>query len=50
LTYAERCEKVVRRFFLVHGELPAQESLRKAMQQRNLRVEIPQRGEIVELS
>jgi metallo-beta-lactamase family protein len=49
LTYAEMCGKDVRRFFLVHGELPAQESLRKAMQQRNLRVDIPSRGEIVEL-
>jgi len=50
LTYAEKCGTDVRRFFLVHGELPAQESLRKAMQQRSLRVEIPERGETVELS
>ena len=30
LAYAEACGKGVRRFFLVHGELPAQESLRQS--------------------
>jgi hypothetical protein len=34
---------------LVHGELQAQESLRDAMKKRDLRAEIPERGDTVEL-
>ena len=49
LAYAEACGKDVRRFFLVHGELQAQDSLRDALQKRDLRVEIPERGESIEL-
>jgi metallo-beta-lactamase family protein len=49
LNYADACGAGVRRFFLVHGELQAQESLRDAMEKRERRVAIPERGENVEL-
>jgi metallo-beta-lactamase family protein len=49
LNYAEACGKQARRLFLVHGELQAQESLRDAMKKRDLRAEIPERGDTVEL-
>ena len=50
LIYAERCGKGTRRFFLVHGEPQAQESLRDAMKTRGLEVEIPERGQTIELA
>jgi len=49
LTYAETCGKKTRQFFLVHGEPEAQESLKAAMRKRDLRVEIPERGQTLEL-
>jgi metallo-beta-lactamase family protein len=49
LAYAERCGTTTRRFFLVHGEPQAQESLRDEMRRRGLRVEIPERGQTLEL-
>jgi metallo-beta-lactamase family protein len=49
LVYAEKCGKGTRRFFLVHGELEAQESLRVEMHKRGLVTEIPERGQTVDL-
>jgi metallo-beta-lactamase family protein len=49
LTYAERCGTGTRRFFLVHGEPQAQESLRDAMKKLGLEVDIPERGQSIEL-
>jgi metallo-beta-lactamase family protein len=45
LKYAEGCGRGTRRFFLVHGEAEAQDSLGDAMKARHLRVHIPERGE-----
>jgi metallo-beta-lactamase family protein len=50
LRYAAACGKRARRIFLVHGELQAQKSLRDAMKAQGLHVDIPERGETVELS
>lgn len=47
LKYAEACGPGTRRFFLVHGEAEAQESLGDAMTARHLQVHIPERGETV---
>src|SRR5689334_4424986 len=49
LMYAEKCGQPTRRFFLVHGEPGGQESLAEAMRKRGFRVEIPERGQSVEL-
>ncbi len=49
LIYAERCGKGTRRFFLVHGEPQGQEALRDAMKERGLAVDIPERGQTIEL-
>lgn len=49
LRFGDACGATTRRFFLVHGEEQAQQSLKDAMTQRGLRVHIPARGEIVEL-
>ena len=49
LAFAEACGARTRSFFLVHGEERPQRSLKAAMEQRGLRVRIPERGEAVEL-
>lgn len=49
LAYAGACGPDVKRFFLVHGESEAQESLRAAMETKGMRVEVPVRGQCVEL-
>jgi metallo-beta-lactamase family protein len=48
MAFASACG-AARRFFLVHGEPDQQEPLSAALQQRGLRVEIPRRGQTVEL-
>lgn len=48
LAYIGSC-KGARRVFLVHGEPSQQEPLRDALTERNTRVHVPARGEIVEL-
>jgi metallo-beta-lactamase family protein len=50
LEFAGACGAATRRFFLVHGEEHAQQSLSEAMTQQGLRVHIPARGESVELA
>jgi metallo-beta-lactamase family protein len=49
VAYADACGREARQVFLVHGEPDAQASLQDAMRKRGLRVEVPERGERVEL-
>ena len=49
LKFAGACGTTTRRFFLVHGEEQAQSSLSEAMAKQGLRVQIPARGDAVEL-
>jgi metallo-beta-lactamase family protein len=48
MAFAEACG-VVRRLFLVHGEPDSQRALGEALRERNVPVEIPVRGQTVEL-
>jgi metallo-beta-lactamase family protein len=50
LAYAAACGPGTRRFFLVHGEPEQQEPLARLLAERQLRVQIPARGEELDLA
>lgn len=50
LAFAEACGVSTRKFFLVHGEPEQQRALAAAMDDRGMRVHIPQRKESIELA
>jgi metallo-beta-lactamase family protein len=50
LAYAQGCGPDVRHFFLVHGEPDQQRPLRGVMEAQGMRVQVPRRGESIELT